>query len=113
MTLIRPFAGLRPVAGRAADVIAPPYDVLNSAEARQRAAGRPWSFLHISRAEIDLPEGTDAHDPAVYRKAAENLAHMLDEGILQRDSRDCYYVYRLVMGEHTQTGLVAVASVAD
>jgi uncharacterized protein (DUF1015 family) len=113
MTLIRPFAGLRPVAGRAADVIAPPYDVLNSAEARQRAAGRPWSFLHISRAEIDLPEGTDAHDPAVYRKAAENLAHMLDEGILQRDSRDCYYVYRLVMGEHTQTGLVAVASVPD
>ena len=113
MTLIRPFAGLRPVAGRAADVIAPPYDVLNSAEARQRAAGRPWSFLHISKAEIDLPEGTDAHDPAVYRKAAENLAHMLDEGILQRDSRDCYYVYRLVMGEHTQTGLVAVASVPD
>ena len=113
MTLIRPFAGLRPVAGRAADVIAPPYDVLNTAEARQRAAGRPCSFLHISRAEIDLPEGTDAHDPAVYRKAAENLAHMLDEGILQRDSRDCYYVYRLVMGEHTQTGLVAVASVPD
>jgi uncharacterized protein (DUF1015 family) len=113
MTLIRPFAGLRPVAGRAADVIAPPYDVLNSAEARQRAAGRPWSFLHISKAEIDLPEGTDAHDPAVYRKAAGNLAHMLDEGILKRDSQDCYYVYRLVMGGHTQTGLVAVASVPD
>ena len=113
MTLIRPFAGLRPVAGCAADVIAPPYDVLNSAEARQRAEGRPWSFLHISRAEIDLPEGTDSHDPAVYAKAAENLARMLDAGVLQRDTRDCYYVYRLVMGEHSQTGLVALASVAD
>jgi uncharacterized protein (DUF1015 family) len=113
MTLIRPFAGLRPVAGRAADVIAPPYDVLNSAEARLRAEGRPWSFLHISRAEIDLPEGTDSHDPAVYAKAAENLARMLDAGVLQRDSQDCYYVYRLVMGGHSQTGLVAVASVAD
>jgi uncharacterized protein (DUF1015 family) len=113
MTLIRPFAGLRPVAGRAADVIAPPYDVLNSAEARQRAEGRPWSFLHISRAEIDLPEGTDSHDPAVYARAAENLARMLDAGVLQRDTRDCYYVYRLVMGEHSQTGLVALASVAD
>ena len=113
MTLIRPFAGLRPVAGRAADVVAPPYDVLNSAEARQRAEGRPWSFLHISRAEIDLPEGTEPYDAAVYSKAAENLQHMLDEGVLQRDSQPCYYVYRLVMGDHSQTGLVAVASVAD
>ena len=87
MSLICPFAGLRPVAGRAADVIAPPYDVLNSAEARQRAAGRPWSFLHISRAEIDLPEGTEPYDAAVYSKAAENLQHMLDEGVLQRVRR--------------------------
>jgi uncharacterized protein (DUF1015 family) len=113
MTLIRPFAGLRPVAGRAADVVAPPYDVLNSAEARQRAEGRPWSFLHISKAEIDLPEGTEPYDAAVYSKAAGNLQHMLDEGVLQRDSQPCYYVYRLVMGDHSQTGLVAVASVAD
>ncbi|MEN8106561.1 MAG: DUF1015 family protein [Pseudomonadota bacterium] len=113
MTLIRPFAGLRPVAGRAAEVVAPPYDVLNSAEARTRAAGRPWSFLHISRAEIDLPEGTDPHDPAVYAMAASNLKRMLEEGVLQRDAGVCYYVYRLVMGEHSQTGLVAVASVAD
>ena len=113
MTLIRPFAGLRPVAGRAAEVVAPPYDVLDSAEARQRAEGRPWSFLHISKAEIDLPEGTEPYDPAVYSKAAENLQHMLDAGLLQRDARDCFYVYRLVMGDHSQIGLVAVASVAD
>ena len=113
MPLIRPFAGLRPVPERAADVIAPPYDVLNSAEARERAQGRPWSFLHISRAEIDLPEDTDPYDPRVYAKSAENLHAMMDQGILMRDDRDCYYVYRLTMNGHVQTGLVAVASVAD
>ncbi len=112
MSLICPFAGLRPVRAHAADVIAPPYDVLSSAEARVRAEGRPWSFLHISKAEIDLPESTDPHDSAVYARAAENLQRMLAEGILVRDSEPCYYVYRLVMGEHSQTGLVAAASVA-
>ena len=113
MPLIRPFAGLRPAPGRADDVVAPPYDVLNSAEARQRAAGRPWSFLHISKAEIDLPEGVDPYDPAVYAKAAENLHTMIEAGVLVRDPKPCYYVYRLTMGNHVQTGLVAAASVAD
>jgi len=113
MPLIRPFAGLRPVLERAEDVIAPPYDVLNSAEARQRAAGRPWSFLHISKAEIDLPETTDPYDASVYARAAVNLRAMVEQGILQRDDQACYYVYRLTMGDHTQTGLVAVASIAD
>ena len=113
MTLIRPFAGLRPVDDRAADVIAPPYDVLNSAEARIRATDRPWSFLHISKAEIDLPEGTSPYDPLVYETAAANLAGMEGSGILRRDPRPCYYVYQLVMGKHRQTGLVAVASVSD
>ncbi len=112
MSLICPFAGLRPVRARAAEVVAPPYDVLSSAEARVRAQGRPWSFLHISKAEIDLPESTDPHDSAVYAAAAANLQRMLAEGILVRDSEPCYYVYRLVMGEHSQTGLVAAASVA-
>ena len=113
MPLIRPFRGLRPVPERAADVVAPPYDVLSSSEARQRAAGRPWSFLHISKAEIDLPEGTDPYDPAVYAKAAENLHKMIREGVLKRDEEPRYYVYRLTMGDHVQTGLVAAASVAD
>jgi uncharacterized protein (DUF1015 family) len=112
MTLISPFAGLRPVDEHAADVVAPPYDVLSSAEARVRAAGRPWSFLHISKPEIDLPEGTDPYAPEVYARAASNLQHMLDAGVLARDAQPCYYVYRLVMGEHRQTGLVAAASVA-
>ncbi|MCK5263718.1 MAG: DUF1015 domain-containing protein, partial [Gammaproteobacteria bacterium] len=90
-----------------------PYDVLNSAEARERAAGKPWSFLHISKAEIDLPEDTDPYDPAVYAKSAENLQKMLDEGILIREDKDCYYAYRLIMNGHSQIGLVAAASVAD
>lgn len=111
MTLIRPFAGLRPVADQAEAVVAPPYDVLSSAEARVRAQGRPWSFLHISRAEIDLSETADPYDPAVYDQAAANLRRMLDEGILRRDATPCYYVYRLVMGDHCQTGLVAAGSV--
>ncbi len=113
MPLIRPFAGLRPVPERAGEVLAPPYDVLNSAEARQRAAGCPLSFLHISKAEIDLPEGTDPYDASVYARAAENLRSMVADGVLKRDERPCYYVYRITMGDHVQTGLVAVASVAD
>jgi len=113
MPLIRPFAGLRPASGRAAEVIAPPYDVLSSDEARVRAAGRPWSFLHISKPEIDLPSGTDPHSPQVYAKAAENLDLMMRKGILARDPAPCYYAYRLVMGKHAQTGLVAAASLAE
>jgi len=113
MTLIRPFAALRPVDERAADVVAPPYDVLSTAEARVRAQGRPWSFLHISKAEIDLPETTDPYAPEVYARAAGNRQRMIREGVLVRDPEPCYYIYRLVMGDHRQTGLVAAASVAD
>ncbi len=113
MTLIRPFTGLRPKLEHAEDVVAPPYDVLNTDEARARVEGRPYSFLHISKPEIDLPAGTDPFSAAVYVKGAENLQTQLDKGILEQDSQPCYYVYRLIMGEHCQTGLVAVASVPD
>ncbi|WP_303906483.1 DUF1015 domain-containing protein [Thiohalomonas denitrificans] len=113
MPLIRPFPGLRPAPGRADDVVAPPYDVLNTEEARERAAGRPWSFLHISKPEIDLPEGTDPFAAEVYAKGKENFERMLSEGVLVQDVLPCYYLYRLIMGEHVQTGLVAAASVAD
>ena len=117
MTLIKPFRGLRPALGRAQEVAAPPYDVLSSKEARDRAAGKPWSFLHISKPEIDLPTDTDPYAPSVYAKAAENLSQMLSSGVLMRDDADCYYAYRLSMpvatGLHVQTGLVAVASVAE
>jgi uncharacterized protein (DUF1015 family) len=94
-------------------VLAPPYDVLSSAEARTRAAGKPWSFLHVSKAEIDLPPATDPYDSAVYAKAAENLRRMTASGVLIRDDTPCYYVYRLTWRGHTQTGLAAIASLAD
>ncbi len=110
--MVRPFAALRPAPGRADDVAAPPYDVVNEAEARSRAAGKPWSFLHVSRAEIDHVEGTDPHDRSVYARAAENLNRMVDEGVLIRDDIPCYYVYRLKMGEHVQTGIVGAGSIA-
>jgi len=111
LPLIRPFAGLRPAPKFAAEVIAPPYDVMNRAEARSYAAHRPLSFLHISRAEIDLPGDTGPFDPTVYRKAVENLERMCRQGILVQDEHPCFYVYRLIMAGHEQTGLVAVASV--
>ncbi len=113
MSLIRPFPALRPASGRADDVAAPPYDVLNSAEARERVEGRPWSFLHISKPEIDLPEGTDPYDASVYAKGKENFDHMLKEGVLVQDEQPSYYLYRLIMGSHQQIGLVAAASVPD
>ncbi len=110
--LLRPFAALRPAPERAADVAAPPYDVVSSEEARALARGRPYSFLHVSKAEIDLPEGTDPYAPAVYAKAAANLAAMVAEGVLRRDPKPCYYVYRLKMGARVQTGIVGGGSVA-
>ena len=113
MPLIRPFPGLRPLPDNAAEVAAPPYDVLDSNEARERAAGKPWSFLHISKPEIDLPPGVDPYDAAVYAKGKENFDKLLKEGVLRKDSAPCYYLYRLIMGAHQQTGLVAAAGVAD
>ncbi len=113
MTLIQPFRALRPAPGRAAEVLAPPYDVLSSAEARERAKGKPWSFLHISKPEIDLGPGIDPYDRAVYAKAAENLDRMIASGVLSRDDKPCYYVYRLTWRGRQQTGLAAAASLAD
>ena len=110
MTLIKPFRALRPAPGRAAEVLAPPYDVLSAAEARNRAKGKPWSFLHISKPEIDLDPATDPYDKAVYAKAAQNLNRMLDDGVLTRDSKPSYYVYRLAWRDRIQTGLAAIAS---
>jgi uncharacterized protein (DUF1015 family) len=110
LPLIRPFRGLRAVPQHAAEVLAPPYDVLSAAEAATRARGRPWSFLHVSRAEVDLPEGTDPYSDLVYRSARDNLFRMQAAGVLLQDSSPCYYLYRLSAGQHTQIGLVAAAS---
>ncbi len=116
LTLIKPFRALRPAPGRAGEVPAPPYDVLSSAEAREHAKGKPWSFLHVSKAEIDLDPAIDPYDRAVYAKAAENLQRMIAAGVLVRDDKPGYYVYRLTRQgqgtEHVETGLAAVASIA-
>ena len=113
LPLFTPIYGIRPAKGKAQEIIAPPYDVLDSEEAREFAKGKPLSFLHVSKAEIDLPPGTDVHSEAVYKKAAENFQKMLAEGLLVREKKPCFYVYRLQMGQHTQTGLVVGACVDD
>ncbi len=112
MPLVKPFAALRPPAEHAAAVIAPPYDVVSTEEARSLAADRPSCFLHISRPEIDLPPGAASHSDEAYARGAENFARLRDSGILVREREPSYYVYRLRMGEHTQTGVACVASVA-
>jgi uncharacterized protein (DUF1015 family) len=112
LPLIQPFRALRPASGRAAEILAPPYDVLSSAEARERAKGKPWSFLHVSKPEIDLDPAIDPYDPAVYAKADENLRRMIAAGVLLRDDAPRYYVYRLTWRGRAQSGIAAVASVA-
>jgi uncharacterized protein (DUF1015 family) len=109
--LIQPFTAIRPAPGRAQDIVARPYDVLSLAEAAAGASGKPWSFLHVSRAEIDLPSGTGPHAPEVYAQAARAFAAMQADGALVRDAAAHYYAYRMVGPDgHEQTGLAAAAS---
>jgi uncharacterized protein (DUF1015 family) len=109
--LIQPFAAIRPAKDAAQDVVAPPYDVLSSDEAREMARGNLNSFLHVSKAEIDLAPDIDPYAPDVYAKAAANMQALLDKGVLKRDAKPCYYAYRMIMGDHKQIGLVAAGSV--
>lgn len=113
MVKIKPFKGLRPTPAYAPTVASPPYDVLSSDEAREMARTNPNSFLHVVKPEIDLPPDTDPYSDAVYEKASENLSRMRKDNILRQDDSDCYYLYQIQMGDHIQTGLVAVASVDD
>jgi uncharacterized protein (DUF1015 family) len=94
-------------------VASPPYDVLNSEEARQMAGDNPVSFLRVSKAEIEFEPGFDAHSEAVYQKAAENLKRFIRDGVLIRDEAPCFYVYELTMGDHVQRGIVLGASVEE
>ena len=110
MATVKPFAALRPNPELASLICELPYDVLSSAEARELAAGNPLSFLHVSKPEIDLPPATDLYDPSVYAKAKENFSGLINEGALRQDGHPWFYLYRLVMGRHTQIGLVAAAS---
>lgn len=120
MVVIRPFAALRPAKDLAEQVVVLPMGMMNSEEARAMAAGNPYSFLYIDKAEIDLPEehlgvlsGADVYPDVVCDRAAANLRRFEEDGIMQLDERPMFYIYRQHMGNRTQTGLVVCASIDD
>lgn len=113
MATVRPFRAYRPPQAIVREVASPPYDVINTAEARALAAGNPHSFLHVSRPEIDLPEGTDEHADEVYARGAENLTALIAHGSLSQDPEPHLYLYAQRMGDHRQIGVVGCASVGE
>ena len=113
MAALVPFRALRPAPASAARVAAVPYDVVNREEAQELAAGNPLSFLHVSRAEIDLPPETNPYDPSVYARAVQNFARLQETAPLVREDAPSLYIYRLRMGNHEQTGIAASYSVDD
>lgn len=113
MAYVKAFRGLRPKKEYAEKVASPPYDVLNSQEARVMAKSNPYSFLHVNKPEIDLSPDIDIYDIQVYKKGAENLNKLIEDGILFQDEKPNFYIYRQKMSEHIQTGLVASASLDE
>ena len=113
MAIFRPFKALRPTSELASKVAALPYDVMNSEEAKEMVKGNPYSFLHIDKAEIDLPDGTDLYSDEVYQKASQNLKESEEKGIMINDEAPCFYIYRQIMNGREQTGLVGCAWVDD
>jgi len=113
MATIKPFAALRPRPDLAEKICELPYDVMSSEEARELATDNSLSFLHVSKPEIDFPPGADIYAPQIYAKGRENFRRLIADAALQQDSRPCFYLYRQVMGSHSQVGLVAVASCAE
>jgi uncharacterized protein (DUF1015 family) len=110
---IRPFNALRPSTDRAEQVASVPYDVVNTDEARALAADNPLSFLHVSRPEIDLPDGTDPYSDPVYRKAVDNFERLIKDSPLETEASPSIYLYRLIMGDHEQIGVVACCSIDE
>ncbi len=113
MAVFRPFKAVRPVPEFAAKVAALPYDVMNSEEAAEMVKGNPYSFLHVDKAEIDLPEGTDHYSEQVYLKAKENMEKLVSDGVCKQDEENRFYIYRQVMNGRAQTGLVGCVSIDD
>lgn len=113
MAVIRQFKAIRPTPEMAEKVAALPYDVVNSEEAAEMVIGNPYSFLHVDKAEIDLPAGTDIYSPEVYEKAKSNLEKMITDGVLVQDEKPMLYVYELTMDGRSQTGLVACTSIDE
>ena len=113
MATVKPFAALRPKIDEAPQICELPYDVMSADEAREMAAGNSISFLHVSRPEIDLPDDADPYGDDTYAKGAENFKRLIDDGHLIQDAKPCFYLYRQIMGDHSQVGLVAVASCGE
>lgn len=113
MSVLRPFYAYRPAKEFADRVAALPYDVMNSAEAREMVKGNPYSFLHIDKAEIDLPENVDIYSPEVYAKANENLNKMIADGIFVKDEKPCLYIYEQTWQGRVQTGIVGCTAIDD
>ncbi|MBI4870170.1 MAG: DUF1015 domain-containing protein [Candidatus Riflebacteria bacterium] len=113
MVMMRPFRALRPPVEKVAQVASVPYDVVNTPEARELAKGNPLSLLHVSRPEIDLPEGTDPHADEVYTRGLSSFERLIREVPLLTEDRDCLYVYLQKMGNHVQTGVVGCCSVDE
>jgi len=113
MAVIRPFNALRPEVSRAPHVAAVPYDVVNTEEARALVSGNPWSFLHVSRPEIDLPDGTPIYSDEVYAQAVRNFEKLKKDCPLELEETPSLYLYRLIMGNHEQIGVVACCSVDE
>lgn len=113
MAILKPFSAVRPDPKRAARICELPYDVMSSAEARQLASGNPESFLHVSKPEIDLAPDINPYDPEVYTQGARRFQSMVQQGLLRQDPTGYFYLYRQVMGSHSQIGLVAAASCED
>lgn len=113
MSVFRPFRAIRPKKEYADRVAALPYDVMNSEEAREKVKGNPYSFIHVDKAEVDLPRGTYLYSDEVYNKAAENLGKLVTDGVCLTEETPCFYIYRQIMGEVCQTGLVGCAAADD
>lgn len=113
MAIIHPFRGWLPKPEKADEVASVPYDVISADEAAEQAEGKPDSFLHVIRPEIDLPEGTAFNDERVYEKGAQNLERLLSSDFYEQDEKHAIYIYQLEAGEHTQTGIFTCASVED
>ena len=113
MSVVKAFKAVRPTRELAEKVAALPYDVMNSEEAKKMVEGNPLSFLHVDKAEIDLPEGTDLYSEQVYLKARANLDALENDGVCRTDEKNCFYIYRQIMNGRSQTGLVGCASIDD
>ena len=113
MATVKPFKAIRPDAKYADKVISLPYDVMNRKEAAEMAAENPYSFLHICRAEIDLPEQEDAYDRSVYEKARDNIAERLENGVFVQEEKPALYIYRQIMDGRAQTGIVGCVAVDE